>query len=218
MDESGWRSPATMSRVGTGIEFLRAMIGRFRSRRSLHPRWTTGGVRTLLGAASDATAAVLSDGVTASERALEAVDAANYLVLLWMHCFGWRLYLGGTQFGPEAGVALFGVKYLEAVSKFRGVPRIGDVPHELERLSRVASAPGREAEVERTAVSCIAALAEVYQATRESEHPLVVGRVRAVVEHVLRCAECRERYGGGAEVALELLQMELAARAAEPES
>ncbi|HEX3526774.1 MAG TPA: hypothetical protein VH988_06885 [Thermoanaerobaculia bacterium] len=179
------------------LAFLQAMMLRFRSKRCLHPRWTEGGLLTLLGAAADATAAMLKDGAAHHERAARAVDAANSLVLVWMHAFGWRLYLGSSQFGPEAGVGLFAMTYFDSVGSLPALPA-RDLPHELARLGRVAGTHGAESDAARTVVRCVATLAEVHRHTRDCEHPSGTEEERALLEHVARCPECRSRFMGNA--------------------
>jgi len=181
------------------LAFLHAMMLRFRGKRCLHPRWTEGGLLTLLGAAADATAAMLKDGADHPERAGKAVDAANYLVLVWMHAFGWRLYLGSSQFGPEAGVGLFAMTYLDSVGHLPALPA-RDLPDELARLGRVAGNHGGESDVATTVVRCVATLADVHRHTsdREHEHPSVTAEERALLEHVARCPECWARFVGNA--------------------
>jgi hypothetical protein len=171
------------------------MMLRFRSKRCLHPRWTQGGLLTLLGAAADATAAMLKEGAAHHERAGKAVDAANYLVLVWMHAFGWRLYLGSSLFGPEAGVGLFAMTYFASIDPLPALPA-RDLPYELARLGRVAGNRGAESDVATTAVRCVATLADVHWHTRDCEHPSVTEEERALPEHVARCPECWARLVG----------------------
>jgi hypothetical protein len=179
------------------LAFLQAMMLRFRGKRCLHPRWTEGGLLTLLGAAADATAAMLKDGAAHHERAGKAVDAANYLVLVWMHAFGWRLYLGSSQFGPEAGVGLFAMTYFDRVDRLPALPA-RDLPSELARLGRAAGHRGGESDVATTVVRCVATLADVHRHTRDDRHPKVSEKERALLEHVARCPECWARFAGDA--------------------
>jgi hypothetical protein len=177
------------------LAFFQAMMLRFRSKRCLHPRWTEGGFLTLLGAAADATAAMLKDGAAHPERAAKAVDAANYLVLGWMHAFGWRLCLGSSPFGPEAGVALFAMTYFDSVDPLPALPA-RDLPAELWRLGRGAGNRGGESDVATTTVRCVAALADVHRHACHREHPSVTEAERAFLEHVARCPECWARFVG----------------------
>jgi|GEM_PF-3753107 len=179
------------------LAFFQAMMLRFRSKRCLHPRWTEGGFLTLLGAAGDATAGMLKDGAAHHERAAKAVDAANYLVLIWMHAFGWRLYLGSSLFGPEAGVGLFAMTYFDSVDHMPALPA-RDLPYELARLGRAAGNRGGESDVATTTVRCVAALADVHRHARDREHPSVTEEVRALLGHVARCPECWARFVGNA--------------------
>ncbi len=181
------------------LAFLQAMMLRFRSKRCLHPRWTQGGLLTLLGAAADATAAMLKEGAADHERAGKAVDAANYLVLVWMHAFGWRLYLGSSLFGPEAGVGLFAMTYFDSVDHLPALP-VRDFSYELARLGRVAGNRGGESDVTTTVVRCVATLANVHHHTLDREHPSVTAEERALLEHVARCPECWARFVGNADL------------------